>query len=346
MRRQLNTRAVLHRLYDAIQVRWRALVLWFACAGALALASSAIAGNGGVAPLEPHSPNALHTRQAYWFIMVFVAIVFVGVEGALITLIVKYRRGKRPRAADGLQIHGSTRLEVLWTVVPVVILAAIGIFVFVKLPSIANAPAASAADSTVIRVEGRQFYWMFRYPNGAISVGTMIAPANNVVNEEVYAPANDVVHSWWVPELAGKIDAIPGRLYNNTWFQAPEGEYAARCSDLCGIQHTKMQAMVDVVPRDQYEHFIDERAANPTSVELGQEEYQHVCAVCHMLDKTYVGPALGTNPLLTDAKDLTTILREGVGNMPAVGSDWSDDQITALVNYTRTLVDEKKNPSD
>ena len=217
------------------------------------------------------------------------------------------------------------------------ILAAIGIFVFVKLPSIANAPAASAADSTVIKVEGRQFYWMFRYPNGAISVGTMNAFTANVVNEEVYSPDNDVVHSWWVPQLAGKIDAIPGRT-NHTWFMAPAGEYAARCSDLCGIQHTKMQAMVSVVPRDLYEKFIDERAANPTSIELGQEEYQHVCAVCHMLDKTYVGPALATNPLLTDAKDLTTILREGVGAMPAVGSDWSDDQITALVNYTKTLV--------
>jgi cytochrome c oxidase subunit II len=316
----------------------KALVLWIACAGALLLAGTALAGNGGVAPPAPQSPNAENTRQAYWFIMVFVGVVFIGVEGALIALIVRYRRGKRPRTADGLQIHGSTRLEVLWTVVPVVILAAIGTFIFIKLPSIADAPAASAAESTVIRVEGRQFYWMFRYPNGAISVGTMVAPADNVVNEEVYAPDNDVIHSWWVPQLAGKIDAIPGRFYNHSWFNAPAGEYAARCSDLCGIQHTKMQALVRVVPRDEYETFIAERAANPASVELGQEEWENACAVCHKLDEPYVGPALGSNPLLTDAKDLTTILRKGVGNMPAVGSDWSDDQITALVKYTKTLV--------
>jgi cytochrome c oxidase subunit 2 len=322
-------------------VRRKALVLWIVCAGALAFAATSIADNGGVAPVSARSPNAEHTRQAYYFISIFVAIVFVGVEGALITMIVKYRRGKRLRAAEGTQIHGSTRLEVLWTVVPVVILAAIGTFIFIKLPSIADAPPASAAESTLIKVEGRQFYWMFRYPNGAISVGTMMAPADNVVNEDVYAPDNDVVHSWWVPQLAGKIDAIPGRI-NHTWFKAPAGDYPARCSDLCGIQHTQMQGMVNVVSRDQYEQFIDERAANPTSIELGQEEYQHVCAVCHMLDKVYVGPALGSNPLLTDAKDLTTILREGVGKMPAVGSDWSDDQITALVNYTKTLVKPQK----
>src|SRR5262249_50106146 len=153
---------------------------------------------------------------AYIFVLVFAAIVFFGVEGALIFMIVRYRRGKRARDADGLQIHGSTRLEIIWTVVPVVILAAIEGFVFLSLPKIRDVPKASAADSTTITVEGHQFYWLFRYPNGAISIGTMTAPANNVVNEEVTAPDNDVIHSWWVPELGGKIDAIPGRI-NTTW---------------------------------------------------------------------------------------------------------------------------------
>ena len=317
-------------------MRLKALVLSIACAGALTIAGAALAGNGGLLPVAPHSPNAERIRQAYIFVLVFAAIVFVVVEGALLALIIRYRRGKRPRDADGLQIHGSTRLEVIWTVVPVLILAAIGGFVFVKLPGIANAPPASAADSASIIVEGHQYYWMFRYPNGAISVGTMIAPADNVVHENVYAPSNEVIHSWWVPALGGKIDAIPGRT-NHTWFEAPVGSYSGRCSDLCGIQHTLMTAVVRVVPRATYERFIATRAANPTSILLGQEEYQHVCAVCHKLNAEYVGPALGNNPLLTDAKGLTTILRQGVGMMPAVGSDWSDDQIIALVKYTRTL---------
>jgi cytochrome c oxidase subunit 2 len=301
------------------------------------LAAAALAGNGGTLPPAPHSPNAEHTRQAYIFILVFAGIVFFGVEGALIFMIVRYRRGKRPREADGLQIHGSSRLEIIWTVVPVLILVAIAGFVFLSLPKIADAPKASAADSTTITVEGHQFYWLFRYPNGALSIGTMTAPANNVVNENVTAPDNDVIHSWWVPELGGKIDAIPGRI-NTTWFQAAEGNYPGRCSDLCGIQHTKMTAEVDVVPRTAYESFIDDRAANPASIELGKEEWTHVCAVCHMLNEAYVGPALGNNPIVLSAKDLTGILRNGVGKMPAVGSNWSDDQIAALVKYTKTIV--------
>jgi mono/diheme cytochrome c family protein len=98
-----------------------------------------------------------------------------------------------------------------------------------------------------------------------------------------------------------------------------------------------MTAQVKVVPRAQYERFISQRAADPTSVALGKEEYQHVCAVCHKLNTTYVGPSLGANPLLTDVKGLKSILRHGVGNMPAVGYHWSDNQIQALVAYTKTL---------
>jgi cytochrome c oxidase subunit II len=301
------------------------------------LAGAALAGNGGLAPEAGASPGASSIRTSFFFVLIFAAIVFVGVEGALVALMVRYRRGKRPRDADGLQLHGSTRLEILWTVVPVLILAAIAAFIFVKLPDIANAPAASAADETTIKVEGRQFYWMFHYPNGAISVGTMVAPAGDVVHEDVFAPDNEVLHSWWVPKLGGKIDAIPGRT-NHTWFQAPAGEYPARCSDLCGIQHTFMLGTVDVVSRAHYEAFIKAREADPTGTGLGKEEWQHVCSTCHKLDESYVGPALGQNPLLSNAKDLATILRNGVGRMPAVGSDWTDEQIDALVAYTSKLV--------
>jgi cytochrome c oxidase subunit 2 len=297
---------------------------------------AARAGNGGFLPPSPHSPNAQRIKDAYVLILIFTGVIFVGVEGTLVAFIIRYRRKKRPREAEGPQIHGSKRLEILWTVLPVVILAVIGSYVFYKLPGITNPPAASAADETTITVEGRQFYWMFHYPNGAISVGTMYAPANEVVRENVVSATNDVIHSWWIPELGGKIDAIPGRT-NHTWFEAPVGTYAARCSDLCGIQHAKMLATVKVVPPAVYAQFIAQRARQASGYALGEEEYTHVCATCHRLTTNYVGPSLGANPLLTDRNNLVTILREGIGNMPAVGSDWTSAQFTALVTYTKTL---------
>src|SRR4051794_30752199 len=248
----------------------------------LATASVALAGNGGFLPGEARSPNAHRVHDAFIVVAIFTGIIFVVVEGALIVFIIKYRRGKRPRTAEGPQVHGSTRLEVIWTVLPVVFLAAIGTFVFYKLPGIKDPPNAQASNATRVLIEGHQFYWQFRYPNGAISIDTMVAPADEVVNEDITAPVYDVIHSWWVPDFGGKYDAIPGKV-NKTWFQAPVGVYKARCYELCGIQHTAMLAAVHVVPRAQYDAFVTKRASAEGQVDLGREEWEGACKKCHRL---------------------------------------------------------------
>jgi cytochrome c oxidase subunit 2 len=299
---------------------------------ALLTTVAAYAGNGGFLPGEAHSPNAHRVHTAFIFVSIFTGIIFVGVEAALVLFIVKYRRGKRPRTAEGPQIHGSTRLEIIWTVVPVVVLAVIGTFIFIKLPSITDAPKAAAADQTSIQISGRQFYWQFTYPNGAISIDTLVAPADQVVNERISAPTWDVIHSWWVPDFGGKYDAIPGKV-NKTWFKAPAGVYAASCYELCGIQHAAMHATVKVVPRAEYDAFVAQRAQG--GVALGQEEWQGVCQKCHRLDHAYIGPALGGNPLLADRHAIEVLLRNGQGQMPSVGKDWTSTQLDALVAYTK-----------
>ena len=299
---------------------------------ALLTTVAAYAGNGGFLPGEAHSPNAHRVHTAFIFVSIFTGVIFVGVEAALVLFIVKYRRGKRPRTAEGPQIHGSTRLEIIWTVVPVVILAVIGTFIFIKLPSITDAPKAAAADQTDVQISGRQFYWQFTYPNGAISIDTLVAPADQVVNERISAPTWDVIHSWWVPDFGGKYDAIPGKV-NKTWFKAPAGVYAASCYELCGIQHAAMHATVKVVPRSEYDAFVAQRARG--GVSLGKEEWQGVCQKCHRLDHAYIGPALGGNTLLADRHAIEVLLRGGRGQMPSVGKDWTSKQLDALVAYTK-----------
>src|SRR3954469_1028564 len=147
-----------------ISVRRTSLATLATSAAALALVPVAVAGNGGFLPGEPHSPNAHRVHDAFIFVAIFTGIILLLVEGALIVFIVKYRRGRRTRTAEGPQIHGSTKLEIIWTVLPVLVLAAIGTFVFYELPGIADAPKAAAADQTVVRVTGVQFYWQFTYP--------------------------------------------------------------------------------------------------------------------------------------------------------------------------------------
>jgi cytochrome c oxidase subunit 2 len=301
---------------------------------ALFATAVAYAGNAGFLPGDAHSPNAHRVHDAFIFVAIFTGIIFVVVEGALVAFVVKYRRGKRSRTAEGPQIHGATNLEIIWTVVPIVILAVIGSFVFYKLPGIADAPKAAAADETRIQIEGHQFYWLFRYPNGAISIDRMVAPANEVVKEDVVGLDSDVNHSWWVPDLGGKFDAIPGKV-NKTWFEAPAGTYVARCAELCGIQHALMSGEVVVVPRSQYDAFTAKRAGAGGTAALGREEWHGVCEKCHRLDHRYIGPAIGGNPLLADRKGIETLLRHGRGQMPPVGSNWTGRQLDALVAYTK-----------
>jgi cytochrome c oxidase subunit 2 len=299
---------------------------------ALSTALVAYAGNGGFLPGEAHSPNAHRVHTAFVVVAIFTGIILLAVEGALVAFIVKYRRGKRPRTAEGPQIHGSSKLEIIWTVVPVVILALIGSFVFYELPGIADAPKAAAADQTTIEIVGHQYYWLFRYPNGAVSIDHLVAPADEVVNERITSPTWDVIHSWWVPDFGGKYDAIPGKV-NKTWFKAPEGMYRAQCYELCGIQHAAMTATVEVLQREDYDGFVAERAKGGAA--LGKEEWQGVCMKCHRLDQRYIGPKLRGNSLLGDRRAIELLLRQGRGQMPSVGRDWTGAQIDALIAYTK-----------
>jgi cytochrome c oxidase subunit II len=217
-------------------LRRKLLSLVFVVLLALATAGVATAANGGFTPVEPASPNANHIQHAYYLILSFTAAIFLIVESLLVVFIVKYRSRGRSRAVEGAQVHGHTRLELIWTAIPVMILAIIAGFVFYELPDVDSAPAA--ANPIHVTVEGHQYYWQFDYPNHARSIGTLHVPTGAVVDLEVVA--SDVIHSWWIPALGGKVQAIPGHP-NHTWFQArAPGRYVGQCAELCGVFHSSM----------------------------------------------------------------------------------------------------------
>src|SRR5436309_7479371 len=124
---------------------------------ALLTAVTTLAGNGGIAPVQPHSANAAAIRDYYWLILGITGVIFVLVEVTLVVFVVRYRRGRRAWTAEGAQVHGHTRTEIAWTIVPVLIVAAIIGFVFAELPDVKDVPKASAADSLHVTVEGHQF---------------------------------------------------------------------------------------------------------------------------------------------------------------------------------------------
>ena len=163
------------------------------------------------APVAPESPNAEGIRDSWLFVPIFAFAIFVLVEGLLVAFIVAIGGRSVARFEDGAQVHGATKLELAWTAVPVVVLFLIAAFVFIELPGIKDIPEATAGEEQLeIKVTGRQFYWQYEYPNGVIAIDQMRAPAGVPVRLEVTAPDSDVIHSWWIPALGGKIDAIPG----------------------------------------------------------------------------------------------------------------------------------------
>jgi cytochrome c oxidase subunit 2 len=299
---------------------------------ALATAGIAAAANGGFTPQFAHSPNTHKTNTVYYVVLAFTSAIFLIVETALILFIFKYRSRGRARTVEGQQVHGNTRLELLWTVIPVLILAVIAAVVFVQLPGITSAPA-SAADTLKIKVEGHQFYWLFVYPNGARSINDLYVPVGQNVDLEVVS--EDVVHSWWIPQLNGKIQAIPGRT-NHTWFRANKtGTFYGQCAELCGPFHEAMKARVISESQADYQRFVSTRAAK----ELGRAEYQGVCATCHgMQGQGGYGKVLQTSSLVTQRSALAEIVRNGRNLMPPVGNTWTDAQIDALAKYTKTHI--------
>jgi cytochrome c oxidase subunit II len=305
----------------------------------LAEAQTATAGNGGFAPVPPESPNAEGITATFWFISIFCLGIFLLVEGLLIAFVIRYRRRNRARDVDGAQIHGSSRLELAWTAFPVVILFAILVFVLAKLPGIQDVPAATGGrENLVIEVTGTQFTWQYTYPNGVIANDRMRAPQGRTVELHVTAPDWDVIHSWWVPALGGKIDAIPGTV-NETWFEAQRtGIFLGQCAELCGIYHAKMTNAVEVMPAAEFDAWLEERAEQQEAgtSPLGEETWDGTCAKCHGLDgEGGYGPRIAGTELVEDTAAIERLVREGRGLMPSVGRDWTQTQMDALTEYLR-----------
>jgi cytochrome c oxidase subunit II len=303
-------------------------------------------GIPGASPEGDASPNGNAIDSVYWFIFALAAFFFLLVEAALVIFAVRYRRRPTtPMDAEGPQIHGNTRLELFWTAVPVLGLIAIATFVFVKVPTVRSSEPAQAATSNAltVRVESHQFYWEYKYPNGAISLDVLRVPVRRPVRLELVS--YDVQHSWWVPELQGKMDAIPGRTNLLTFTPTRTGLFDhGKCAELCGIQHAVMITKVEVVPAPAYERWVDETASRQqeADVALGRSTYDAVCAKCHGFDGAGdVGPAIQGNGTLTNPTALRQLVLNGQNTpnfasyMPPVGRGWPKNQFDALVAFIK-----------
>jgi cytochrome c oxidase subunit 2 len=281
---------------------------------------------GGLTPVPPASSGAGDIQDVYVFIGAFASAIFLIVTIPLALFVIRFRRAGRDRTFEGPQIRGNVRLELAWTAIPILILVAIGAFTFVKLPGVR---AAGATPDLVVEVEGRQFSWRFVYPNGAVAFDTLRLPVNRNVELELSAPDDDVIHSFWVPALGGKMDAIPGVRNELRIRPTRTGSFQGKCAELCGIQHGAMLFTAEVLPQAEFDRWLRQAAERK---DLGQEIFDRVCSKCHFAAPEYA-PNIAGNPILADAEALEELILNGRGRMPAVGETWSQREVDALVEF-------------
>jgi cytochrome c oxidase subunit 2 len=244
----------------------------------------------------------------FWLIALFFSLIMV------IMLYSAFVFKRQPGdEEDGPHIHGNTALEIFWTVIPLIIVVALGIWGAIVLRDI----TAAAPNALEIDVTGRQWSWSFEYPSeGEFNSAEMVVPVNQAI--QLNMRSMDVLHNFWVPEFRVKQDLVPGR---NTFLNitpTEEGEYKVRCAEICGTDHSKMLADVRVVSQEEYDAWITEKNATPQYAEMTPEDRGEIwhgaegfgCISCHTTDGTPgVGPTwlgvYGRQETLDDGSTIT-----------------------------------------
>jgi len=246
------------------------------------------------------SPNAVKIKTLYLITFILGMIIFLAVEALLIYSLVKFRHRRRG-GTQPAQIRGNTPLEVGWTLGAAGILVILAVVTFIFLGGIKNpasskpngfvaeakesgmkfadsgssdggklefatkdqaAPPGPANKHLEIHVNGQQYLWRFDYPGSqqVFSYHDLVVPTGTTVVLNI--TASDVDHSWWIPDLGGKADAIPGHV-NHTWFRVDKpGSWWGQCAEFCGENHADMTARVIAVSPDQYRAFLAKQAAD------------------------------------------------------------------------------------
>tara|TARA_Y100000590_G_scaffold282766_1_gene318109 strand:- start:1308 stop:2324 length:1017 start_codon:yes stop_codon:yes gene_type:complete len=193
--------------------------------------------------------------------------------------------------SDGQHIHGNTKLEIAWTVIPLIIVAVMGYIGVVTLRDV----TASSPDEMVVEVTGAQWSWRFDYPEQGLTSTELVLPVNQPIRFEI--TSTDVIHNLWVPEFRVKQDAVPGAVNMLRVTPTLVGNYKVRCAELCGMQHSQMLADVRVLERAEFDSWVGAETARLAALDTpearGEQLYQtQGCIGCHSLDGAIVvGPS-------------------------------------------------------
>jgi cytochrome c oxidase subunit 2 len=295
-----------------------------------------------------------------WDVLLIASVpVFVLVETIVLYCAIKFRMRPGDELKDGPPIHGNTKLEIIWTAIPAILLVGLCTYAYVVLTDIEKAQA----NSMNVRVVGEQFTWTFYYPGEGgdeIASPQLYLPANTPVNFTVQS--KDVIHDFWVPAFRMKIDAVPGiDTHLRVTTTGRMGEFPVVCAELCGLGHSTMRQSAHVMTREDFEAKLADLqresqgggdgggggAAETDAKTLFTEAAEPTaCKSCHTLadagatgttgpNLDEVVPDLSEEEIRQSIMDPDAEITEGFspGLMPRYGDSLSEEQVDALVKY-------------
>lgn len=328
----------------------------------IALVSSTAALAEGPWPNDPQGPVARSIADLYWIMFVAAVVVLAIVDGAIIYAGIKFR--ERP-GHIAQQFHGHNMLELTWTIIPTIMVVSFSVLSWQKLDFINNSRGGDVG--MVIQAEGSQWAWTFSYPQedrfklleGYLRTGEELhIPVGMKVRIEL--SAKDVIHSFWVPSLGGKKDAVPGRA-TDLWLQADKpGTYKGQCLEFCGDGHADMLITLVAHTPSDYATWIPQAVKDANvfldpNTKVGRELFFSLaCVGCHTIDGTTARGRIGPNlthligqksiagGLLSPVNEET--LTRWISNPPAVkpgtlmpNLNLSPEQVRDLVLFLQTL---------
>jgi cytochrome c oxidase subunit II len=275
--------------------------------------------------LDPAGPIARKIDNLVNPVFIVAAVVFVLVEFGVLYLVLKFRQRKDddPDELPG-QTHGNTKLEIGWTILPALLLGFVAFATLATLFDIND----TKDDGLTVQVTGQQWWWEFTYDSDGdgeftdedvLTANDLVIPAGQNVGLEI--TSRDVIHSFWIPRLNGKTDAVPGRRHPLTINADEPGTYVGQCTEYCGLSHAYMRQRVVALPEDEFEAWLDDQQAEadePTdeAAAAGAELFASQCSVCHLArginDDQFEEAGDGTTELVSEnAPDLTHFATRG-----------------------------------
>ena len=281
---------------------------------------------------KPLSAPAEAIHEISILALLICTAIFVVVGGLLAYAVVRFRSRPGDDTSEPPQVYGSVQLEMAWTAIPILVVVVLVVATLRTTAAIQNAPLP--ADSLQVRVVGHQWWWEIQYPGlGIVTANELHVPVSARDRRRptaIHLESADVIHSFWVPQMAGKTDLIPSRT-NRMWLEPYQtGTFLGNCAEYCGTQHAKMMLRVVVDTPEEFDRWVAAQKAAPVdspAARQGRDVFlQTSCVNCHRIQGTSANGVFG--PDLSRLMTRQTLAAGAATNTPENLRRWLRDPAT------------------